>query len=60
MTTKKKSVYVYLVPESKWPKKVRTYDLGGGVHVDEEYGTGKALGYEFLWVNSVEVDGEEV
>lgn len=61
MKSKKvKSVYVYLVPKSRWPKKVTTAVIGKHVYMDMAFGTCKVLGYEFLDAISVEVDGEEV
>ena len=53
-----KPVYIYLVPKSKWPKKVITAPINGcSVDYDKK---GKALGVEVLYAHSVEIDGREV
>lgn len=57
-----KSVYIYLVDPKKWPKSVATVELLAlkGVMMDKDIKSGMPLGYEFLDVYGVEVDGRKV
>ena len=59
-----KPVYIYIVPKSKWPKKVKTCDWSypedGKIFSDYDPNTGRILGLEILSAHSVEIDGREV
>lgn len=61
---KVKSVYVYLIPKSKWPKTpggIRTARFGGyNIDYYEEKGIETVVGIEVLEARSVEIDGRQV
>ena len=54
-----KPVYIYIVPKSKWPKKVKTIPFQG-FNVDVDAKTYDKLGIEVIDAHSVEIDGREV